>query len=194
MIPILAEGYYGLRAAYAKWAVPEDFFLVHMKKGELRGPGFAKSVPRGGSWELTGTGLRDLPGRPASPTRRGRLGEILVLAPRGSVLGQAAKEMVEGCSIALASRKRPPGNRQPKRRSGGRCGGTLVGPRAGCKDPSSSEEGTQWLGRSGGRKARNSRDLLLTLNGENKFGTWQILEGICRNPSELLGNNNSGGK
>lgn len=47
----------------------------------------------------------------SQPWGRGQLG---VLAPRGSVLGQAAKEMVEGCSIALASRKRPPGNRQPK--------------------------------------------------------------------------------
>lgn len=77
---------------------------------------------------------------------------------------------------------------------GGGCGGTLVGPRAGRKDLGSSEEGTQWLGMSGGQKARNSRDLLLTLNGENKFGTWKILEGICRNPSELLGNTNSGAK
>lgn len=46
--PILAEGCYQSRAAYAKWTLPEDFFLVRMKKGELRGLGFARSIPHGG--------------------------------------------------------------------------------------------------------------------------------------------------
>ena len=110
-----------MRAVCAKCTRPEDFLLVHMKKGELRGPGLQEAYPMEGSWELTERARRSTLVA-SQPLRRGQFGGGSGPGSWGNLFGQDPKEMGGQGRTYLACRGRPPGKPLPSR-AGGSPGG-----------------------------------------------------------------------
>lgn len=161
--PILAEGYYGSRAMYAKWTLSEDFCLVHTKKGELRGPGFARSVPRGEELGANSCRAEICLGGPPAPgegPRRGRFWSWLPGESPGSGLqgkGRRVQHILgfqEAASRKLSARARkwgwerchPVGSRAGLKDQG--CSGWWIFPEE--ESSSRKREPCGWVGSVGG--------------------------------------------